>query len=98
LNSKYYVYICEYESQETVFSRHFLTGISSCRKIAEITSEKLEEALSPERMHALLQQREITITDPLAVEKVLTTLNFTSEQVEAAVNKPYTYIRLVAKD
>jgi len=98
LSSKYYVHICEYESQETLFSRHFLTGISSCRKIGEITSEKLGEALSLEIMHTLLQQREITITDPLAVEKVLITLNFTSEQVEAAVNKPYTYIKLVAKD
>ena len=98
MSSKYYVHICEYESQETLFSRHFLTGISSCRKIGEITSEKLGEALSLEIMHTLLQQREITITDPLAVEKVLITLNFTSEQVEAAVNKPYTYIKLVAKD
>lgn len=95
MSNKYSVYICEYEMGETLFSRHFLTGISSCRKIGEITHENLSEMLPPENITTLLQHKEITITDPTTLEKILTMLNSTSKQVEAILGKPYTYIRLL---
>lgn len=95
MSNKYTVYICEYETGETLFSRHFLTGISSCRKIGEIAPENLSETLPLENTTTLLQREEITITDPTTLEKILTMLNFTSKQVEAILSKPYPYIRLL---
>jgi len=93
LNNEYSIYICGFEQQETLFSRHFLTGIAPCRKIASnIQLSKIGEILDRSLLEALVDKEEVVVTEPSIIHKILVALGVAEEKIEEVLSSPYLYV------
>jgi hypothetical protein len=84
------VYLCTYEPQDTVFARHFLTGISTCKPITHVDEEFVRKTLEESHVHRLLEQGEVVIVDPSHIDLILSSIHYESEEETAL----YAYIRV----
>jgi hypothetical protein len=65
------IYFCKYSEYETVFSRHFITGITTCNEIGSIPLSELKDILSNSDVEALVKQRELIVTRSDTLIKIL---------------------------
>jgi hypothetical protein len=56
------LYLCTYSEYPTIFSRHFITGISLCRELGSQLLSELQGILNEKTLATLTRQKEILIT------------------------------------
>jgi len=56
------LYLCTYSEYSTIFSRHFITGISLCRELGSQLLSELQGILNEKNLATLTKQKEILIT------------------------------------
>ena len=65
------IYLCSYTDFTTVFSRHFITGISQCREIGSMPISELQFILNTRDFEAMIRQRELIVTSKNLILKIL---------------------------
>jgi hypothetical protein len=56
------LYLCTYNEYSSIFSRHFITGISLCKELGSRLLSELQGILDEKTLAALTRQKEILIT------------------------------------
>ncbi|MEM4488170.1 MAG: hypothetical protein QXK88_05155 [Desulfurococcaceae archaeon] len=92
LSSKYAVHICQYTDVERFFSRHYSTGLSTCRKLGIYELEFLKQILTFNEINALVRNKELVLADQPVVQELLSRLALNLKYEEIFAENPHTYI------
>jgi len=75
------LYLCTYSEYSSIFSRHFLTGISLCRELGSRPLSELQSILNERDLAALTKQKELLITSRDLIITLTEKLNLTAGEI-----------------
>ncbi|MEM0031669.1 MAG: hypothetical protein QXM43_06965 [Desulfurococcaceae archaeon] len=94
-NDDYVVYICQYFEAERVISRHFITGLSTCKRTGLIKRDQIEKTLGEEAMLIIEKTREYTVTTFEQIHQILRELKLDETEISSLLSNPYLYILIL---
>ena len=75
------LYLCTYNEYSSIFSRHFITGISHCKELSSQPLSELQSILDEKNLATLTRQKELLITSKDIIVTLIEKLNLPTKEM-----------------